>query len=414
MKLVYSFNINYNQDILELCKVSKDLYNQALYEVNVNLNNNKITFYNDLNRIMIDKLNLENEINYKKLKAQVSQQILMVLDKNLKSYFKSIKDWKKNPGKYKGKPKLPNYKKDYNQLIYTNQCCQIKDEFIILSKTIKIHIPQFKKYCDNLKSFKQVRVIPSLGYLKIEIVYEKEVQNIDLNYDEYSSIDLGIDNLVTLVGEHNPLLISGKQLKSFNQNFNKKISKLQGIKDKQNIKTTKQIQKLYEKREYLIKDLFHQISRYIVNNAIKNKTGNLIIGYNKQWKDSINLGRKTNQKFVQIPYLTLINYLKYKCEMVGIKLIETEESYTSKCDALALESIGKHEKYLGKRIKRGLFQSSTNKLINADVNGALNIMRKVVDNSYTNKIINRGLLFNPIKIRDLFKINSNFLLINFN
>ena len=127
------------------------------------------------------------------------------------------------------------------------------------------------------------------------------------------------------------------------------------------------------------------------------------------------MGKKTNQKFVQIPYLKLIEYLKYKCDLVGINLITTEESYTSKCDSFSLEEIKKHDKYQGKRIKRGLFISGVNKLINADINGSMNIMRKVVDDSYIkNKIINSGLLFNPIKIRDLFDLNSNSLLINLN
>lgn len=415
MKLVYSYNINNSSNILNLCKISKELYNQALFEIKANLKEDKFIYYNDLNKIMINKSNLDGNINYKLLKAQVSQQILMSLDKNIKSYFKSIKDWKKNPTKYKGMPKLPNYKNKYNQLIYTNQCSQIKDGYINLSKDIKIYIPQFDKYKDRLKSFNQIRIIPRNSYIKVEIVYNYDIENTELDYNDYSGIDLGINNLVTLVTKNNPILISGKQIKSFNQYFNKRLGKLQSIKDKQKIKgITKQIGGLYKNRENLIKDLFHKISRFIINYLIKNRIGNLVVGYNKLWKDSINLGKKTNQRFVQIPYLQLINYLKYKCEMVGIVLIETEESYTSKCDSLSLEKIEKHEVYSGKRIKRGLFRSGMCKLINSDVNGGLNIMRKVVSDSQLVEIVNSGFLFNPIKIRDLFNINPNFLLNNFN
>lgn len=406
MRLVYKYNINANQKLLELCKISKNLYNQALYEVKENLKNNKFIFYNDLNKLMINKPNLEGNINYKLLKAQVSQQILKILDKNIKSYFKSIKDYSKNKSKYKGKPRLPNYKKTYNQLIYTNQCSIIKNGYIHLSKTLKIYIPQWDKYNERLSHFTQIRITPKRNYINVEIIYEHEIQNEILDYNEYSAIDLGIDNLITLVSMNNPLLISGKQIKSINQFFNKQLSKYQSIKDKQKInKITNNINNLYEKRENRLKDLFHKISRYIVNYMIKNKIGNIIIGYNKNWKDSISLGKKTNQKFVQIPYFNFLNYLKYKCKLVGINLIETEESYTSKCDALILEKIGKHEKYSGKRIKRGLFQSGVNKLINADVNGSINIMRKVVNDSYINKIIDRGLLFNPIKVRNLYDLN---------
>jgi putative transposase len=412
MKLVYCFDINNDNRLLELFKISKDLYNQSLYEIKTSLKEDKFIFYNELEKIMKTKTNLENEVNYRKLKAQVSQQILMLLDKNIKSYFRSIKDWKKDNSKYKGTPKLPGYKKKYNLLIYPNQSCQIIGEYLILSKSIKIHIPQFEKYKTDLKSFNQVRIIPKNGHIKIEIVYEKETENKELIYSDFAAIDLGINNLITMVSKNNPLILSGRQIKSLNQNFNKCISHLQTIKDKQKIKTTKQIQRLYENREYKLKDIFHKISRFIVNYLIKNKIGNLIIGYNKNWKDSISMGKKNNQNFAQISHLRLLNYLKYKCELVGIKYIETTEAYTSKCDGLNLEAIGRHEKYSGARIKRGLFKSAIGKLINADINGALNIMRKVVGDSRAIEIINRGLLFNPIKIRNLYNINSNFLLRN--
>ena len=140
---------------------------------------------------------------------------------------------------------------------------------------------------------------------------------------------------------------------------------------------------------------------------IQNKVGNLIIGHNNRWKDSINIGKVNNQNFFMIPFDKLISYLKYKCEMAGINVIDYEESYTSKCDALSLESISKHDNYKGKRIKRGLFQSSVGKLINADVNGALNIMRKVVNDSYVSKIIDSGQLFRPIKFKDLYSLKDD-------
>ena len=130
----------------------------------------------------------------------------------------------------------------------------------------------------------------------------------------------------------------------------------------------------------------------------------LIVGYNKGWKTGVNMGKKNNQKFTQIPFARLISYLEYKCRLSGIEFVVNEESYTSKCDALALEPISKHDSYLGKRIKRGLFQSSVGKLINADVNGALNITRKVVgdSNGVIQRIIDSGLLFNPVRVRSVF------------
>ena len=196
-------------------------------------------------------------------------------------------------------------------------------------------------------------------------------------------------------------MFNGKQIKAKNQYFNKEISRLKSCLSN-NQKSSKQIKNLYNKRNNQLTDIFHKLSKRIVNLLVENKIGNLVVGYNKGWKDSINLGKRNNQTFVSISYEKLINYLKYKCEMIGINLIINEESYTSKCDSLALEEIKKHEAYLGKRIKRGLFQSSIGKLINADVNGSLNILRKVVnDSEIISKIINSGWLFRPIRVNIL-------------
>ena len=404
MRLVYRFNICENDDLYRLCEISKNLYNQALYIVNHELNENKKWVgYKYLNEKMQTVLNLEGEVNYRLLKAQVSQQCLMVLDKNIKSYIKSIKDYSKNKEKYHGCPRLPKYKKETNQLIYTNQSCSIKNGYIHLSKTLKIKIPQFEKYKEKLTKYQQVRIIPKLNKTSIvEIIYIDDVTNADLDNTLWSSIDLGIDNLATMVIPGNkPILFNGRQLKAKNQYFNKTISKLKS-KLENGKRTSKRIRNLFNKRENQLSDIYHKTSRMIVNQLIDNRIGNIVVGYNKGWKDSINIGKRNNQTFVQISYEKLINYLRYKCEMVGINFVLNEESYTSKCDALAKEPIAKHDNYLGKRIKRGLFQSSVGKLINADVNGALNILRKVVGDSETiSRITNSGWLFQPVRVNVL-------------
>jgi len=406
MRLVYKFNIKQNDRLLGLCKISKNLYNQALYLVKKELKeNNKWLNYSYLNKVLQTTTNIEGTINYKLLKAQVSQQCLRSLDKNITSYVKSIKDYSKNKNKYKGCPKFPKYKKETNQLIYTNQCCSIKnDGYLYLDKQTKIRIPQFNKYKDRLSNFQQVRVIPKLNNIfTIEMIYiDNENNNNELNSNLYSSIDLGINNIATMIlPDEKPILYNGKQLKAKNQYFNKKISNLKS-KLSNSKKTSKQIQELYLKRDNQLSDIFHKLSRMIVNRLIENKIGNIVVGYNKGWKDSINIGKRNNQTFANISYEKLLSFLQYKCEMCGIKLIINEESYTSKCDGLALEEIGKHETYLGKRVKRGLFQSSIGKLINADVNGSLNILRKVVgDSEITSKIINSGWLFQPVRVNIL-------------
>ena len=415
MRLVYTFKIRYTDELREQMILSKNLYNQANYIIKERYKSTgKYLSYPDVEL----KCKMQEELfnNYRKiLKAQCAQQILKTLDQNWKSFFKSIKDFKQNPTKYKGCPKPPRYKEKsaFNTLIYPNQSCQIKDSKIHLWKGCKpIKIPQ-KEY--DFSQFQQVRLIPKKRYIKVEIIYNKECVNSDLDVSKALGIDLGLDNLVTCVSEDKTFIISGKILKSMNQLHNKTKAKLKSQKEYKGKRrkwlNTDKLQKLEEKRSDFIKDYLHKTSRGIVNFCLSNKISKIVIGHNKQWKDSIAIGKQNNQNFVNIPHSQLISYLKYKCELVGIILVECEESYTSKCDALAFEAIKKHEVYLGKRVKRGLFQSSVGKLINADVNGALNILRKVINDSFVRKIIDSGSLFLPVKIRTVPEL-SNFCKIN--
>ena len=407
MRLVYKFYTSHTERLDNLFKVSNNLYNQALYQFRRQLDaDGTWLWYNDMDKLMKQTLNLEGECNYKLLKAQCSQQVLRVFDKSIKAYCKSIKDWKKHPEKYKGMPQMPHYRKRGGMfnLYYTNQSCRIKDGYIRLSKDLSVKIPQWEKYGDSLKSFCQVRMIPNRRNVKIEIVYNKETKKADVDNSKYAAIDLGLDNLATMVTAESCVIFSGKFLKSYNNHFNKTLSHLQSIKDRQGIKrTTGRIARMYDKRDRYMEDAFHKVSRQIVDMLVEKKIGKLIVGYNAGWKQESDMGRKNNQKFVQMPFARLTSYLRYKCEMVGIDFVEHEESYTSKCDALALEPIGKHKEYLGRRVKRGLFRSSTGKVINADQNGALNILRKVVGDSEFTRIVGSGHSLCPIRHRNPFK-----------
>ena len=423
MRLVYKFRLTddrLREELLVLCRYSKDLYNQTLYTIRTELDkNNKWLSYYDLNNIMQTTYNTDNEINYRKLKTQVAQQTIKTVSQNVSSYVKSIKQWKKHPEEYTAMPKFPRYlnKKGYFQLTYTNQCSTIKDGKIYFSKTLFINIPQYDKYEECIKNYQQIRIIPKKNgrVIWVEIVYDVADSNPELDYKEFASIDLGLNNLVTLVSSTgNPVIYNGRQIKAANQYMNKRISILKSKLATDNskgmahpIQKSKQTDKIYDDRNNLINDMMHKVSRHIVNYLIKNKIGTLVVGYNKGWKDSINIGKVNNQTFVGIPFSNLINMLKYKCERAGIILMTNEESYTSKCDSLAMEEICKHDEYKGMRVKRGLYQSSTGKLINADVNGALNILRKVVgDSDVIHRIIDSGLLFNPVKYRNLFKLDG--------
>ena len=407
MNLAYRFDIPQNERLDYLCKVSNNLYNQAMYEFRQTLDKeNRWLSYGELDKLMKEKTNMEGQVNYKLLKAQCSQQTLKLLDKDIKSFYRAIQTWKVHPDRFKAKPELPHYKKRGGmfELRYTNQNSKIRNGKLVLSKDLSIDIPQWGKYGGRLLAgYQQTRIKPGLKGIKVEIVYKiKDTKPADNG--KYASIDLGLDNLATLVCEEGAFIYGGRFLKSFNNHFNKRLSKLQGIKDKQGIKhATRRIKNMYEKRERYMEDAFHKISRSIVDFLTKNQIGNLVVGYNKDWKQNINIGKTNNQKFVQMPFARLRSYLKYKCEMSGIRFICNEESYTSKCDALACETLGKHETYLGRRVKRGLFRSSVGKLINADVNGAVNILRKVVgDSEIISRIIGSGLLLSPIRYNNPF------------
>jgi IS605 OrfB family transposase len=390
-----------------LFSISNNLYNQALYLFRQQLNaDGTWLWYNDMDKLMKKTTNLEGECNYKLLKSQCSQQILRVLDKNIKAYCKSIKDWKKHPEKYNGMPKMPCYRKRGGMfnLYYTNQSCSIKDGRIRLAKDLFVSIPQWEKYGESLKSIHQVRLIPNFRNIKVEIVYDKETEQADVDKAKYAAIDLGLDNLATMVTSEGCTIYSGKYLKSYNNHFNKTLSHLQSIKSLQGIKrTTRRITRIYDKRDRYFEDAFQKVSRQIVDTLVRNRIGTLVVGYNAGWKQKSDMGKKNNQKFVQMPFARLADYLRYKCEMIGIKFIMHEESYTSKCDALALEPIEKHETYLGRRVKRGLFRSSTGKMINADQNGAFNILRKVVGDSEFSRIVGSGHSLCPIRYRNPFQ-----------
>ena len=394
MRLIYKFYIQHTEQLDNLFRISNSLYNQALYHFRQRLDaDGTWLWYYDMEKLMKQALNLEGRCDYKLLKSQCSQQILRVLDKSIKAYCKSIKDWKVHKDKYKAMPQMPHYRKRGGMfnLYYTNQSCTVKDGVLRLAKDLSVQIPQWEKYGGSIKSFCQVRLIPGKRNIKVEIIYNKEIKKVDVDKTKYAAIDLGLDNLATMVTAEGCSIWSGKYLKSYNNHFNKTLSRLQSVKDMQGMKrTTRRMNLMYDKRDRYIEDAFHKVSRQIVDTLVRKKIGTLVVGYNAGWKQNAGMGKRNNQKFVQMPFARLAGYLRYKCEMIGIEFVEHEESYTSKCDALALETISKHEEYLGRRVKRGLFRSSTGKVINADQNGALNILRKVVGDSEFIRIVDSG------------------------
>jgi len=398
------------KEIDEISFLSKNLYNKANYVIRQEfistskqkeegkVSNANWIRYNQLQK----KLQNEKDYDYSKLPAKVSQQVLKLLDKNWVSFFESIRDWKKNPSKYLGKPSLTKYKhktKGRGILIYTIQAIskkELRSNIIRLSGTeIRIRTKQ------DSKAIQQVRIVPRIGHYIIEVVYEKKeviYENIDKN--KIAGIDLGLNNLLAVTSNQNklkPLLINGRPLKSMNQYYNKKKAKLQSyVGDK----SSNRLEKLTNKRNRKVKDYLHKASRFVVNHFILNGIGLVVIGKNTQWKTEINIGKRNNQSFVNIPHAKLIDMITYKSKLVGIDVIVTEESYTSKCSFIDLEPIKKHENYLGKRVKRGLFISNNKTKINADCNASGNIIRKEIPNAFADGI--EGVVVRPIKI-NLYK-----------
>jgi putative transposase len=234
------------------------------------------------------------------------------------------------------------------------------------------------------ENLKEVRVIPLGIEYKIEMVYEKEEQDLWLNKGHILSIDLGLTNLITAVNNNGckPFIIKGGIVKSINQYYNKQLAYFRRIEHKKgNFQDTKRIQKLHLTRNNKIKTIFHRISKNVIEYCIHNDIGTIVIGYNNGWKQKINIGKKNNQNFVQIPLLKLVKQIEYKAQLNGISVLTIDEAYTSKCSFLDKESIEKHKKYKGRRIKRGLFKTSKGLKINADVNAAYNIMKKAFPNA---------------------------------
>ena len=354
--------------------------------------------------------------NYKLLQAGVAQQILKVADRSFKSFFNLVK--KAKNGEYRFKDiKIPHYRGKgglFNLILSTN-AINIKDGYLIIPMSIefskshykhKIRIP-FPKRLEG-KNIKEVRILPvNKGrHFKIQYCYEQPIEEQNLNQQNTIAIDIGLENLATCVtNKGTSFIMDGRKLKSINQCWNKQKAYFQSIADKQKQKSTKRLQNLTRKRNNRTNDYIKKTARYIINYCIANNIGTVVCGYNGDFKRSMNLGKITNQQFTQISFGSLRETLMGLCERYGMQYIEQEESYTSKASFLDLDEIPVYnpehpytEGFSGKRIKRGLYRSADSRVINADVNGACNILRKSKQNFDFEELCS-GLLDSPLRIR---------------
>ena len=395
------------KQIDNLCFLSKNLYNYANYLIRQSFIFDKIYLgFNQLYHLVKDKP------DYQALPRKVSQQVLKVLDKNWKSFFEANKTYQKNPDKFTGRPKLPKYKhktKGRNLLVYTIQAISqpgLRKGIVKLSGT-DINIPTLAK------NIAQARIIPKIGQYVIEIVYDQDEYHTVTNSELVAAIDIGVDNLAALTSNQTgfvPILVNGRPLKSLNQFYNKTKAKLQSLL-KGEKPTSRRIQKLTALRNNQVDTYLHQASRWIINYLDSHGISQLIIGKNPLWKQSVNNGKNNNQAFVSIPHARFVEMLVYKGAMKGIKVVCSEESYTSKASFLSLDYIptygespqtphtkgGRGDvKFSGYRETRGMYKVKGKKAVrprvgerrkgtrtktvrlNADVNASYNIMRKVI------------------------------------
>ena len=400
---VYKYSPYYKM-LDDYCFKAKNLYNNGMFHIrqyylyykalqdnksteNLNLSDYLLDYMKDkgsyIDYYKLDYLSkqLKNSLtdDYKSLPmASISQGILKQLNQNWQSFFKSIKDFAKHPDKYKGKPKLPKYldKNGRYLLVLTNQNCKLKDGIIHFPKSFDGFNLQTK--VDNIK---QVRIIPRGNYYQIEIVYNKEDKPLREDNNKYLSVDIGVNNLAAITNNFNgsQYLISGKPLKSVNQYYNKLLANYKSKSKRYNgLDSTKRIQSLTENRNNFMKTYMHKASKLLIDLAVSYDVSKIVIGYNKDWKQEVNIGKQNNQTFVSIPFLTFVNYVSYKAKLQGIEVIITEESYTSGTSYIDRELPIKENYNKNRRIHRGLFKSNDGILLNSDVNGSYQILKKVI------------------------------------
>ena len=393
-----------------MCFFSKNLYNVALYNIRQYYFVEKKHLRYESNYHMTK----DNE-NYKLLQAGVSQQTMKVVDRAFKSFFALTENARR--GEYRFQDiKLPKYraKGSLFNLVLQSNAISIKDGFLSVPTSnafasiygrekIKIKLPEHIP----VNKIKEIRIIPVLNgnKFKIQYVYEVEPEQLNLNQSETLAIDIGLENLATCISTvGTSFIMNGRGIKSINRLWNKRRAELQSRLAKEQY-TSNLIRRLTLKRNNRVNDCIKKTARYIVNHCIENNIGTIVCGYNLDFKRSINLGNKTNQNFTQISFGSLREQLENLCERYGMRYIEQEESYTSKASFLDLDELpvfnaDNPQKYTfsGKRIKRGLYKSSDGRIVNADLNGAANILRKS-SQIFDFEELSRGLLASPLRIK---------------
>ena len=378
-EIIYSTDERFDL-IKNLCHLSKNLYNTSLYDVRQYYFETKSYRTWQSQTPLFSK---NKQPDYYALQSHLAQQVLMQVGRQFLSFFNNKSNKKKRIPKYKDKNgyNVITFNKvtisrqvdfDEDKQIYTYTLC--KRSYNLKIKSTKPNVKMVKFVYDEVNDL-----------IKCFKIYEVERPKLKKDNSRYFSIDPGLNNIVSIYNNIGirPLLYNGRPIKSINQYYNKTNAKLRSELP-YNIKSSKRLKQLSLKRANKIDYEMHKISTHIINEAVKNNISKIIIGNNVGWKNEINIGRRNNQNFVNIPHTKLFNQLLHKGLLNGIEVIFTEESYTSKAsffdkDELPVYGENDNYKFSGKRISRGLYKDSKGNLWNADLNGGGNIMRKVSD-----------------------------------
>lgn len=384
--------------IKDLCHLSKNLYNAALYDVRQYYFETKSYRTWQSQKLVFTK---NHNPDYYALQSNLAGEILMQVGRQFIGFFNESNKKKRIP-KYKNKngyniitfPKLAiskYIKFDRYKQLYTYTLC--KKSYNLKIQSTKPNIKMVKFVYDEANNL-----------IKCFKIYEVEQSELKKDNSRYFSIDPGLNNIVSIYNNIGirPLLYNGRPIKSINQYYNKTKAKLQSELPT-NVKSSKRLKQLALKRNNKIDYEMHKISTHIINEAVKNNISKIFIGNNIGWKNEINLGKRNNQNFTNIPHTKLFNQLLYKGALNGIEVIFTEESYTSKASFFDKDYLPKYgesdnHNFSGKRVKRGLYRDSKGNIWNADLNGAANIMRKVSDKAYKGLRKTQELIKRPILI----------------
>ena len=401
---------------------AKNLYNAGLYQIRQSIfERNKCQEEEKPSVLswveLVSQFRKEKQSDMLALPSKISTNILKILGSTISSYYQLLKCYHdKSNLSVTSKPQLPRYlhKTEGRSVVeFTNQTISrkrgVNGELILCPKNLNLSIPT------KVTNPKCVRIVPKLKAFVIEVIYEVEVSPLKQT-GNYAAIDLGIDNLATITFSNgvNPLVVKGSKLKSINQGYNRLIAKAQS-KLPANQKTSQHIHRLWRNREWKLQSELHKITSFLSLYFDEMAIETVFIGKNQGWKQEVSLGKKTNQSFTQIPFNTFISQLTYKCLVKGIKVVEQEESYTSKASFLdedeipVYKSVQTKPQFSGKRVSRGSYKAKDGKVLNADVNGSYNILVKGLLS--LGKILNRKVVsFHTRGLKDWQSTSNKILL----